>query len=176
MKRFFHISGILIGGIIIALVILGLFVDTNSYTTTLYVEAPVDESWATFTDGDRQGEWMLDLTSSELISGAEHAVGSHYRLHFGDGTTVDERITAIVPHQRYSFDMETSLFTGSVDVTFAPQDNGTRIAQVTTVEGSAFHWRALLPVIKPIMQNEQMKVLDALGRLIENDPTLVPAP
>ncbi len=159
MKRALRVTGALIGGAVIVLVILGLFVKRVSYTTTIDVAAPVETAWATFVDGDRLGEWMPGFTGAELLEGEEGAVGSLHRLYFETGDSLDERVTAIVPNERYSFDMETSFFNGRVDVTFAPHSDGARIVQTTVVAGSTFHWRALLPVFKPLMQKEQMKGL-----------------
>ena len=176
MKRFLHIVGILVVGVVIALIVLGLFVRNIMYVTTLYVEAPIEQSWATFMDDDRRGEWVSGLTGSELVSGEENAVGSHYRLVFSEADTFNVWISAIVPRKQIVYRVEDLRGTGSVDVTFAQQNNGTRIVQETTFEGSAFHWRALLPVFKPVMQNIQMRNLDMLGSLIENNPSIADVP
>ena len=174
MKKILRILGILLGGGIVALLLLGLLVRQVSYTTTVDVKAPVAASWATFADGDRLGEWMKGLSEVELLEGPQDSVGSRYRLHFDTGETLDEHVTAMVSNELYAFDLETSIFTGSVRVTFVEHNNGTRITQTTTVRGAAFHWRALLPVIKPLMQNSQMQVLDALAAVIEKAPSAVP--
>ncbi len=174
MKRVLRLTGILITGAITALVILGLVSDQITYTSTVDVAAPVEEVWATFMDGPRMEEWLPGFTALEVVEGDAGTVGSLHRLYFDNGSVLDERVTVVVPGERYAYDMEAALFTGSVDVTFALHNDGTRIVKTTVMRGATFHWRALLPVFKPFMQNEQMRSLDVLASLVEDDPS-VPA-
>ena len=176
MKRLLRILGVLVLGILIAGVILGLFVKEVSYTTTVNVEAPVEEAWSTFVDVDRMPEWLMSFTHVEQISGDPMSEGSRFRLHFGEGVTLDEAVTEIAPNQLYSFDMETDMFSGSATVSFAEEDGSTQIVQAVNLRGSAFHWRVMLPVVKPMMAKEAMAALDLLKALIETNPSDVQQP
>ena len=173
MKRFLHVLGILIGGILIALVILGLVVDRVEITSSLFVAAPVDETWTTFMDDERMAEWLPNFQSAELVSGTPNTVGSQYEISSTDGETWTETITAITFEEQFAFDMVAGPLTGSVTVDFEPREAGTFLTQTTILEGSSFVWRALLPVFKPFAQNEQAHALDMLGDLVESDPSPV---
>ncbi len=176
MKRVLHILGIILGGIIVALVILGATVPQVTCTTTHVVQAPVDETWATFIDGDRVSEWMPEFSHFEHLSGELFEAGSRHRLHFVDGRTIEETVTEVVPEKRYAFEMDMPNFTASGVVTFTEEGDRTRFVQAVTLQASAFHWRAILPVIKPVFQSQQMNTLEALADLVERNPTSAATP
>ena len=171
MKRFLYALSVLVSGGLLALVTLGLFVDEISYTATARVNAPIEMAWRTFMDGDRLGEWMPGFERVEHLSGDSLAPGAMYRLHFANGDFLTETIIAIVPYQEYSFDMETDLFTGQTSITFEDVGGAIRMQQSSRFRGTTFIRRALLPVLKPLIQREQMAALDRLADLIEQNPT-----
>ena len=175
MKRVLYVVSVIVCGALLALICLGLFVDEVSYTTTTRVNAPLDASWATFVDGERLAEWLPDLVEVETVSGEPMAPGSEFVLHFSNGSSLLERITAVVPQREYRFDMEAEPFVGTAAVTFEDQAGRTRIQQSVTMHGTSFAWRALLPVLKPVMQNEQAAALERLAVLIETSPSRSPA-
>ena len=173
MKKVLYVFLSLIAAAILALVIMGSFVREIQYTTTIRAKASIDDVWNTFMDTNRKPEWLGGFQKSEHLSGEPLAVGSEYRHYFEEGTSFVEKVTAIEPHQKYSFDMETDLFTGSVTVSFETMGDAVRIQQHTSMNGSTFMWRALLPLFKPLMQRQQMDSLDKLADVIEDSPTLI---
>ena len=157
MKRFLYTASVLVGGAVIALVVMGLFVDEVHYTATVRVRAPLAESWATFMDGDRLHEWLDGL--------------DRIRLHFENGDSLLETVVSLTPEESYVFDMETDWFTGQTSVTFEPQEDYTRIQQAVVIRGSTFIARAIFPVFKPLIQRQQIDALDRLKEIIQLDPS-----
>ena len=174
MKRSLHIGGIVAAGVLVALCILGLFVDHVSINTTHYVAAPVDRAWVTFMDDNRLTEWVSNLVASETITPADGEGSSFCRHYYEGGIVVDQRVIAIEPFERFETGLETWFFTARMAVSFAPQGNGTRIDQVTLIEGTTFLWRAILPATTPWIRAGLSGDLKALARLIENNPSAVP--
>ncbi len=171
MKRILYTLSVLVAGGLAALILLGLFIDEVSYTATARVNAPIEAAWQTFMDGERMREWMPGFERIEHLSGEPMTAGATYRLYFENGDLLTETITEIVPHQEYSFDMETNLFTGQTSVTFEDMGRFIRMQQTSSFRGSTFVWRALLPVLKPLIQRQQMAAMDRLADLIEQSPT-----
>ena len=76
------------------------------------------------------------------------------------------------PLQEYRADIETSTYSGYRSVTFDTLGEGSRIQQTIVMRGSSFISRALLPVIRPLMQRDEMAALDNLADLIEASPSI----
>ena len=171
MKRFFLIAGSLIFVVIAILVTLGYTKKEVTFSNTLFVTAPVEDSWATFMDVDRWADWMPGIERVEILN------DKHFRLYSSDGTVFEDKVTAIDEHVRYTADVQSwrqdnpPMASGSINVTFEVLEDGTRIVQTTTLTAHDFVMRCIFPLISPFMQNNQMHTMDALGYVIENDPS-----
>ena len=173
MKKFLYFVGVVIGGAVVALLILGTFVREISFTSTLDLPLPVEQAWVAFTDTTHLPYWAPRVQEVH-ISASEAVVGREFRLDLIGDVSLDGRVTEWVPNERLEVDYVMAEATGTIAITFAPHAGGTRIAPTTTARGSAFHWRAWLPVIKPFLQNEVMHGLDVLGVIVERTPSFAP--
>ena len=172
MKQLLRTVFVLLSAALLALVIMGLFVKEVRYTATARVKAPVAESWVTFIDTDRQNLWQRNLENVEAIDGQPMSLGASFRLEFANGNTRIETVTSVIPLQEYRADIETSTYFGYRSVTFETLGEGSRIQQTIVMHGSSFISRALLPVIRPLMQRDEMAALDNLADLIEASPSI----
>lgn len=172
MKQLLRTVFVLLSAALLALVIMGLFVKEVRYTATARVKAPVAESWVTFIDIDRQNLWQRSLENVEALDGQPMSLGASFRLEFANGNTRLETVTSVIPLQEYHADIETSTYSGYRSVTFEILGEGSRIQQTIVMRGSSFISRALLPVIRPLMQRDEMAALDNLADLIEDSPSV----
>ena len=172
MKQLLRTASVLLSAALLALVIMGLFVKEVSYTATARVKSPVAESWVTFFDIDRQNLWQRSLENVEAVHGQPMSLGASFRLEFTDGSTRLETVTSVIPLKEYHADIETSTYSGYRSVTFETLGEGSRIQQTIVMRGSSFINRALLPVIRPLMQRDEMAALDNLADLIEASPSI----
>ncbi len=172
MKQLLHTALVLLSAALLALVIMGLFVKEVRYTATARVKSPVAESWVTFFDINRHNLWQRNLEKVEPLDGQPMSLGASFRLEFADGSTRLETVTSVIPLQEYHADIETSTYSGYRSVTFDTLGEGSRIQQTIVMRGSSFINRALLPVIRPLMQRDEMASLDNLADLIEASPSI----
>lgn len=172
MKQLLRTVFVLLSAALLALVIMGLFVKEVRYTATARVKAPVAESWVTFVDTDRKNLWHRNLENVEALHGQPMSLGASFRLEFANGSTRLETVTSVTPLQEYHADIETSTYSGYRSVTFETLGEGSRIQQTIVMRGSSFISRALLPVIRPLMQRDEMAALDNLADLIEASPSI----
>lgn len=172
MKQLLRTVFVLLSAALLALVIMGLFVKEVRYTATARVKAPVAESWVTFIDIDRKNLWHRNLENVEALHGQPMSLGASFRLEFANGSTRLETVTSVTPLQEYNADIETSTYSGYRSVTFETLGEGSRIQQTIVMRGSSFISRALLPVIRPLMQRDEMAALDNLADLIEASPSI----
>lgn len=172
MKQLLRTASVLLSAALLALVIMGLFVKEVRYTATARVKSPVAESWVTFIDIDRQNLWQRNLENVEALHGQPMSLGASFRLEFANGSTRLETVTSIIPLQEYRADIETSTYSGYRSVTFETLGEGSRIQQTIVMRGSSFTSRALLPVIRPLMQRDEMAAFDNLADLIEVSPSI----
>lgn len=172
MKQLLRTVFVLLSAALLALVIMGLFVKEVRYTATARVKAPIAESWVTFVDIDRKNLWHRNLDNVEALHGQPMSLGASFRLEFANGSTRLETVTSVTPLQEYHAEIETSTYSGYRSVTFETLGEGSRIQQTIVMRGSSFISRALLPVIRPLMQRDEMAALDNLADLIEASPSI----
>ena len=172
MKQLLRTVFVLLSAALLALVIMGLFVKEVRYTATARVKAPVAECWVTFVDIDRKNLWHRNLENVEALHGQPMSLGASFRLKFANGSTRLETVTSVTPLQEYYAEIETSTYSGYRSVTFETLGEGSRIQQTIFMRGSSFISRALLPVIRPLMQRDEMAALDNLADLIEASPSI----
>ena len=144
------------------------------YTATARVKAPVSDSWVTFMDLDRQKLWQRDLEDIKFIQGRPMAAGSSFHIEFSNGASRLETVTSIIPMQEYHSEIETIHYKGYRFVTFQRLNEGTRIQQTIVMRGSSLISRGILPVVRPLLQRDQMATLDNLADLIEDSPSIDP--
>ncbi len=174
MKKFVYTSSALLVAILLTLLIMGIFVKEVHFAATTRVHAPVTDSWWTFMDPSRQEPWQQDLESIETIQGQPMDPRASFRMKFANGPDRLETITLILPMQEYRANIETSSYSGYRSVTFQELGDGSRIQQTMVMRGSSFISRSLMPVIRPLLQRDQMTALDHLADLIEFSPSVAP--
>lgn len=175
MKQLLYTVSVILAAALLALIITGLFVDEVRYTATARVKAPVADSWTTFLDPGRQNLWQRNLEYMEAIDGGQpFDPGASFRMEFANGSSRLETVTSIIPMEEYRAEIETERYSGYRSVTFQTLGEGSRIQQTIVMHGSSFISRAILPVIRPLMQRDQMAALDNLADLIEASPSIDP--
>ena len=171
MKKVLYTGFSLIAAAVLALVIMGLFVQEVEYTATVRITASMEEVWRTYTDMDQRSQWLEGFERSEQLSGSAHAVGAKSLHYFEGGNTYAETITEVETHQHITTEISTDLFTGTATAAFEDQGDAVRLQQRTTMRGATFFWRAMMPLFKPLMQRQMIDSLDRLEDLIEGSPS-----
>ena len=167
MKKVLYTGLSLVTAAILALVIVGLFMDEVEYTATIRVDGSMDEVWALFVDNSRRAEWLEGFVRAEQLSGDPMDVGSESRHFFESGSSYIETVLSVEPHQRIATEIATDVYSGSVTTTFQDQGDRIRVQQHTILSGDTFFWRAALPLFKPLMQRQMIDSLDRMADLVE---------
>lgn len=172
MKVLKYVLGFL-GIVIVAFLMIGVFVPSFRYETTIDVNAPVATSWSIFNDESRMGEWLIGFQNIETISGNPGEVGSKYRLVFleGDETIVmTEEMTAVQENELVAFKFDNDLMTGTFEVRFRGDESKTTIATINELQGKNIVWRSLLWLSKTTIRERAQANYARLKELIEASP------
>ena len=167
MKKVLYTGLSLIVAAVLALVIMGLFMNEVQYTATVRIHGSIEDTWQIFTDLDRRVEWLEGFEYAQQVSGNAFEIGAVSIHHFEGGNTYHETVTSVVEHQQLTTTIATDLFTGTVTTTLEDQGDAVRLQQHTLLTGETFFWRAILPLFKPLMQRQLIDSLDRLEELVE---------
>ncbi len=171
MKQFLYTVSVILASALLALCIMGLFVNEIRYTVTARVNAPVVDSWTTFLYPGRQMLWQRNLERIEEIRGQPFNLGASFRMEYANGRSRVETVTSIIPMEEYRAEIKTEHYSGYRSVTFQILGEETHIQQTSVIHGSSFINRAILPLIRPLIQHDQMASLNNLGH-ISSSPIL----
>lgn len=172
MKKILYAASVLLATLLLTLLVLSLFMKEVRYTATARVKAPVVNSWITFLDPDRQKLWQRNLEHIEALHGRPMTAGSSFRMEFSSGDSRLETVISIIPMQEYRAEIETMHYEGYRFVTFQKLNEGSRVQQTVVMRGTSLVSRGVLPVVRPLLQRDQMAALDNLADLIETSPSI----
>ena len=162
--------------IVAALLALGVFLFLGynepefSYTAQVEVTAPVEDSWAVFSDESKMPLWLTGFVKVEYLRGEPNQVGSFYRLTFeedGQQFLMTEEVTALVENDRFGMTLEADMMIAETLMTFRAVPQGTLIVSENTVRGKSAFWRSMLLLSRGEMQRRHQADLEKLKTLIE---------
>ncbi len=156
---------------IIALFLLvGVIFPSFEYQSHVVVNAPLEQSWAVFSDAGRMAEWLPGFKSIETLSGSPNQVGSTYKMVFeeeGEVMEMTEYVTAFRDNELFAFELNAEPMIATVQVKFSGNRKMTEILAITKVEGKNLLWKSLLRLSKSRMVERGQETYDNLKRIIE---------
>lgn len=165
------ITGIVLAVLIVVYFSLGIITPSYSYSSQVIIERPIAHTWKVFTDPDNTGKWLEGFKSIETIEGEPMTVGSKFRIVFlqdGEEFEMLETMTAIDENERFAFDLETEVHTGSVDIRFSELDSmQTEITAVTVSEGKNLFMKSMFVLMKGYFQSMSDQQYAKLKEVIE---------
>ena len=170
--RIFKFIAILFIVLIIGFFAIGLFSPSLTYQNSITVNAPVDKAFELFTDTVKMHEWIPGFISFTNESGGNFNRGSKWKLiliqedqHY----EMIETITAYVPNQQYSYNLENIVLRNQVDVYFKPIGNMTEIISHNLVTGNNLIWRSVLFFFEKELYNNGQESFADLKKMIESN-------
>lgn len=127
----------------------------NPTKITVTINQPVEKAWETFMNPDNLKYWLTGFISAEHVSGEAGKKGAVSKLTFrerGKKMEVTETVTAIEPHQQYSFTMVSAAFNAETDIRFISFGSRTELIQVTRYFPKQFIMKLMMPLIKGAMK------------------------
>jgi uncharacterized protein YndB with AHSA1/START domain len=105
-----------------------------TYRLSTFVAAPPERVFATWTDLDRFHEWTEGVSRVTDRVGSIDEAGSRYTVWFGRMASPTE-VLAVERNRHFRTRFGNAILKGESDVTFIPEDGGTRIDQVFVTRG-----------------------------------------
>jgi hypothetical protein len=167
---------ILVVGLIIGVVLIGVFVPRQHYVSEILIDRSVETSFRIFNDSEQMGDWLEGFESIELVEGQEKEVGSKYKITVSsEGKTMimDETLTAFEANEKVAIHLENEVMVSDNEVLFTDEDGKTRLHSEMTVEGANVFWRALFAFYKGTFEEQDKEKYEKLKTLIESSPLMI---
>ncbi len=169
--------GIAVLVLVVAFLAIGALVPSFEYKHRVEVNAPVEHSWAVFSDLENMGKWVVGFKSMEKLSGNDNEVGCTYKLVFEEnGRVIEmvEEVTAIKENELIAFSFDADPVVSNIEVHFNQIENGTEIVAIKLVQGKNIFWKSLLWLSKSNMMKRGNEIYGNLKQLIEETPMSEP--
>jgi len=155
-----------------AFLVVGLMNPDFEYQTDVFVAAPVEETFAVFTDEDRLGVWLSGLVSIQYLRGEPGAVGSFYRLTFdenGRQIVLTKELTGLRDNELSSASLDGQMMRADVSSRFSVEGNGTRIVTTNVVRPKGLVYRTLMWLSRGELQDRQQADFERFRLLVQTN-------
>lgn len=142
-----------------------------TFETQVRIKKPVDEVFALLCDLDKSKDWMAGLEDIELTSGSLGEVGSRLKLVFNEGgrsIMFDEELLTIKENESFSFRLNSADIEMTTEIYLKRVDTKTEILMINVVKGKRFFMKLMMPFMRKVMVDRQMKDLGSLKTLMES--------
>ena len=159
-------------GITLAFLSLGFFHSNFQYENQIEVNASIEDSYATFINDSLTSEWLIGYIEKETLSGTPLTPGFRFLMKFkqdGESFEMIEEIKEIKENEKFIFDMETDLFTGTTEIYFEGKHDKTIIKAYSTMRGSNILYRSMFYLLKSGFQKQSQMNYDLLKKVIEDN-------
>lgn len=156
---------------------LGLFSTSIQYSTDVIVNAPLEKSWAIYTDTAYMAMWMPGFKSMKTIEGAPNKVGSRFSLvveRSGQSVEMVEEITAFEPNQRFAYSLTNEVMATDMEVNFSGDGEKTAIKSIGVVRGQTVFWRSVFALMNDNFATQDDLLCNNLKMVIEKAEDIVP--
>jgi len=172
--KILKLAALVVGLLVVGVLLVPVFAPSVVIETTITVNKPVAKAFDIFNDTTNMPKWLTGFQSMETVSGRPNEVGSRFRLTFSEGGTdivMTEEVTAFRPGELIAFRMESDMMENNTTVRFAPSGGGgTEITGTTVMDGKGVVWGALLPLMKPMIEERSAADYGKLRDLIDAAP------
>jgi len=159
-------------GITLAFLSLGFFHTNFQYENQIEINSSVAESYATFLNDSLKSEWLVGYVGNEILSGVALTPGHRVLMTFeqnGQAFEMIEELKGIKENEKFIFDMETELLTGTIEIYFEGNDEKTTMKVYSTMTGSNIFYRSMFYLLKSGLQKQSQMNYDLLKKVIEEN-------
>jgi uncharacterized protein YndB with AHSA1/START domain len=142
----------------------------NHSKVTVTIDRPAEMVWDKLMDPDNLKHWLTGFVSAEHVSGQHDKPGAVSKLRFKEGgreMEVMETVTALEPHQRYAFTMNSTAFDVDTDIRLVSFGSRTEMIQTVQFFPKQFFMKLLMPVMKGAMKKRTEKELVKFKEFVE---------
>lgn len=132
-------TGILLGIVLLAFIVLGLFLDKQQYQVETKINRPIEEVFQLFNNHNRLSEWLLEVKSFEAIVETPEKIGSEYKITVdNEGKVVEliEKLTNYKENELVEIEFEAEWMHKYNHYSFSKSGSGTEILAKHSVEGT----------------------------------------
>ncbi|MCW8857681.1 MAG: SRPBCC family protein [Kangiella sp.] len=163
---------IFIGTLFLILVAIGIFKRNFDSKASVTIEAPVQQTFAVYTNPLLLNHWLAEFHSLENVSGSLNEVGSEWTMNYksaeGNLIKMQHTLTSYVANQQVGYDYANEWLTGQTMVTFeAIDDKTTNVTMVQQYSGKGIVQNAILFLIQGSIEEVNQSNLESLKKLIE---------
>lgn len=139
----------------------------TAFTVGLYIDRPIAEVDEAFLDLDNHPAFTADLDSVEVLRRPPELVGSVARLHYKDGSVMEDVLEECVRGDHYRSRVSGQGLIAHVETRLRPHGRGTDVSM--RWEGSVDRWlgRLVLAFLRPVVRRRAQADLATFKRLIE---------
>ena len=137
----------------------------------LEIDAPVEHTFAVFSDQEQLASWVTGFRKIEYLRGEEGQPGSYYRITVvedGREFVMTEQITAFVENEHFGAEFENDMMTSKYDYWFEDRNGSTSLQVNSEHAGRGPFWRSVLWFMKADIQAQQKADLEKFKRLVES--------
>jgi len=158
-------------GITLAFLSLGFFHTNFQYENQIEIDSSVAESYTTFLNDSLKSKWLIGYIGNETLSGIKLRPGHRRLLKFeqnGQTFEIIEELKEIKENEKFIFDMETDLLTGTIEIYFEGNNEKTTMKVYSTMTGSNIFYRSMFYLLKSGLQKQSQMNYDLLKKVIED--------
>lgn len=170
--KFLKYIFIFIGTLFLILVAIGIFKRDFDSKASVIIEAPVQQTFAVYTNPLLLNHWLAEFHSLENVSGSLNEVDSEWTMNYksaeGSLIKMQHTLTSYVANKQVGYDYANEWLTGQTTVTFEATDNNTTtLTMVQQYSGKGIVQNAILFLIQGSIEEVNQGNLEKLKKLIE---------
>ena len=161
----------LIGTLVIIFFAIGVINPSVKYSHNITIEAPMDKTWAVFSDETQMQHWIPNFKSIELVSGKKNALGSKYRMVVEDGGEDYELVETIIAwekHYKFGMQIENDVLVNEVESIFTHINGRTKINTTVDIKGKDLLMKSSLFLMKGHFEEQSDESYEKLKSLVES--------
>lgn len=140
------------------------------YNNEITINAPKTKVWQTINDQEKGGQWLTGLKKVEVVKAVPGNVGRILNMTYendGNKTVIKETTTEFKENESLALTMEADIFINHNRMDLFEKDGRTILRTRSKVKGRGFFFRGMMPMMKKIFKQEEMKMLNNLKVLVE---------
>ena len=162
----------IIGLLLLIFAGMALFGPKVNYNNEVTINAPKEKVWQVVNDQERAGEWLTGLKKIEVVKDVPGKVGNISNMTYeldGNKSMIKETITEFKENESLAFHMEADIFYYAYRMDLTEENGQTKVRSCSNVKGKGFFFRGMIPMMKKIFKQDDMKIMENLKRVVEEN-------
>lgn len=141
----------------------------TSFTVSAAISCPPEVVDAAFMRIENHPKFTADLERVEVLEETPELVGSRSRLHYRDGSVMNDHLDVCLPGKLYRSRVSNDGMVAHVETRLVPLDGGTRVS--ISWDGTSTSWigKVVLAVMKPRIKRRALEDLMTFKHLVEEN-------